>query len=85
MLHQPALLLGRLDHNEPHGWAPDCLADRLGVGRIVLVALDVGLHILCRHQPNLVAELRQLTHPMMRRGAGFHADEARRQGLEELY
>src|ERR1019366_6764482 len=85
MLHQPALLLDRLDHNEPHGWAPDRFADRLGVGGIVLVALDVGLHILRRHQTNLVAELRQFTRPIMCRGAGFHADKTRRQNLEELY
>src|ERR1022692_4543376 len=85
MLHQPALLLDRLDRDEPHGWAPDRFADRLGVGGIVLVALDVGLHILRRHQTNLVAELRQFTRPIMCRGAGFHADKAWRQSLEELY
>ena len=85
MLHQPALLLGRFDHYKPHGWAPDRLADRLGVGGIVLVALDVGLHILRRHQPNLVAKLRQLTRPIVGRGTGLHADKARRQGFEELY
>src|SRR5450759_2269532 len=85
MLHQPALLLDRLDRDEPHGWAPDRFADRLGVGGIVLVALDVGLHILRRHQTNLVAELRQFTRPIMCRGAGFHADKTRRQSLEELY
>ena len=85
MLHQPALLLGRLDRDEPHGRAPDRFADRLGVGGIVLVALDVGLYILRRHQPNLMPELRQLTRPIMCRGAGFHADKARRQSFEELY
>ena len=85
MLHQPALLLGRFDRDEPHGWAPDRFADRLGVGGIVLVALDVGLHILRRHQPNLMPELRQFTRPIMCRGAGFHADKARRQSFEELY
>src|SRR5512140_1791946 len=85
MLHQLALLLGRFDHYKPHGWAPDRFADSLGIGGIVLVALDVGLYILRRHQPNLMPELRQLTRPMMRRGTGFHADEARRQSFEELY
>src|ERR1035437_6583685 len=85
MLHQSALLLDRLDRDEPHSWAPDRFADRLGVGGIVLVALDVGLHILRRHQTNLVAELRQFTRPIMCRGAGFHADKAWRQSLEELY
>ena len=84
MQHQPALLLGRFDLHETHGRPPHRLADRLGVGGIVLVALDVGLHVLRRHQPHLVAKLRQFTRPIMRRGAGFHADQARRQRLEEL-
>src|SRR5271165_5000847 len=78
MLHQSTLLLRRLDRNEPNGWTPHCLADSLGVGGIVFVALDVSLYILRRHQPNLVAELRQLTCPIMRRGTGFHTDKARR-------
>ena len=54
------------------------LADRFGVGRVVLVALDVSLHVFRRHQPNLVTELRQLTRPIMRRGTGLHANEAGR-------
>ena len=40
-----ALWLGRFDLYETHGRPPRRLADRLGVGRIVLVALDVGLGI----------------------------------------
>lgn len=39
MLHQPALLRSRLDRYEPHGQAPHCFTDRLGVRGIVLVAL----------------------------------------------
>src|SRR5450759_3269159 len=85
MLHQPALLLGRFDRYKPHSWAPHRFADRLGVGGIVLVALDVGLYILRRPKPNLMSELRQLACPIMCRGAGFHADKARRQSFEELY
>ena len=84
MQHQPALLLGRFDLHETHGRPPHRLADRLGVGGIVLVALDVGLHVLRRHQPHLVAKLREFTRPIMGRGAGLHADKARRQRLEEL-
>src|SRR5437868_5362422 len=57
--------------------------DRLGVGGIVLVTLDVGLHVFCWHQPHPVAELRELARPIMSRGAGLHADEARRQRFEE--
>src|SRR5580700_2159883 len=84
MQHQPALLLGRFDLYETHGRPPRRLADRLGVGRIVLVALDVGLHVPRRHQPHPVAKFREFTRPIMSRGAGFHADKASRQRLEEL-
>ena len=35
------------------------------VGGIVLVALDVGLHVLRRHQPHLVAKLREFTCPIV--------------------
>jgi hypothetical protein len=42
MLHQPALLLGRLRPHKSHGGAANRLADRFGVGRVVLVALEVG-------------------------------------------
>src|ERR1035437_3873567 len=79
---QPALLLGRFDRYKPHSWAPHRFADRLGVGGIVLVALDVGLYILRRHQTNLMSELRQLARPVVRRGAGLHADEDPRQGAQ---
>jgi hypothetical protein len=85
MLHQPALLLGRLDLHKTHGRATNRLADRLGVGRIVLVALDVSLYVLRRHQTNLVTELPQLTCPIVRRCASLHANEAGRQSFEELH
>src|SRR5258706_4424975 len=85
MLHQLTLLFGRFDPHEAHGRAPNRLADRLGVSGIVLVALDVGLHILRRHQAHLVAELRQLARPVMRRSTGLHADQARRQNSKILY
>ena len=78
VLHQLTLLFGRFDPHEAHCRAPNRLTDRLGVGGIVLVALDVGLHIPRRHQTHLVAELRQLARPIVRRGTGLHADQARR-------
>lgn len=36
------LVLG-LDLDETHGWAARCFADRLGIRRIGLVALHIGL------------------------------------------
>jgi len=83
MQHQSALLFGRFDLHKTHSRTSHSLADRLGVGGIILVALDVGLHILRRHQTNLVAELRELTRPVMGRSAGLQADKARRQRFEE--
>ena len=46
-----ALLGVRADEAGPraHGRPPNRFADRLGISRIVFVALDVGLHILRRH------------------------------------
>ena len=83
VLHQLSLLFRRFDLHETHGRASHRLADRLGIGRVVLVALDVGLHVLRRHQTNLVTELGQLPRPIVRRGAGLHADETRRQASSQ--
>jgi len=80
---QSALLLGRLGLDEPHVWPAHGLADRLRISRIVLLALNVGLHVRRRHQSNLVAKRLQLTRPMMGRSAGFDADQARRHLLKE--
>src|SRR6516165_6916577 len=85
MLHQSALLLGRFRPHKSHPRPANCLADRLRVRRVVLVALDVSLHIPRRHQPNLVTEPRQLTCPVVRAGTGFDANEAGRQSFEELH
>jgi hypothetical protein len=85
MLHQPALLLGRLRPHKSHRRPANRLADCLRVRRIVLVALDVRLHVFRRHQPNLVAELRQLACPVVRRGTGFHANQTVRQRCEKLH
>src|SRR5262245_1742953 len=83
VLHQLALLLGRLDAHKAHGWAPDRLADRLGVSCVVLIALEIGLHVLRRHQTNLVSELGQLASPIVGCGTGLHPDQAWRQRCEE--
>src|ERR1700730_7877575 len=75
-------ILGPPPHNcapRPANLPPYCLPACC----LVFVALDVSFHILRRHQPNLVAELRQLTCPVVRGGTGLHANEARRQSLEK--
>src|SRR6516165_6991939 len=85
MLHQPALLLGRFRLHKSHRRPANRLADCLGVGRIVFVALDVGLHVFRRHQSNLVTELRQLACPVVRGGTSFHANQAGRQSCKKLH
>jgi hypothetical protein len=63
------LLRGRYDLHETRGRPPHRLANRLSIGGIVLVALDIGLHVFRRHQPYPVTKLRQFTRPVMGRGA----------------
>src|SRR5436190_24402918 len=83
MEHQAALLLECLVLDEPHVCPRDRLADSLGVGSIVLLPLDVRLHVGRRHQTHRMPQRFELARPMMRRSAGFDADEARRQPLKE--
>jgi hypothetical protein len=40
----------RFRPHKPYRWAANGLADRLGIRRVVFVALDIGLHVLRRHQ-----------------------------------
>src|SRR5258707_698979 len=47
--HQAALLLRRLGWHEPHVGSGDRLANRLSVGHVVLLPLDVWLHVGWRH------------------------------------
>src|SRR5262245_24400757 len=85
MLHQSTLLLGRLGHHKSHRWPTNRLTARFCVNRIVLVALDVSLHVLRRHQTHLMTKLPQLACPIVRRGAGFHPNQAWRQRFEKRY
>src|SRR4029453_2481159 len=49
----------------------------------VLVAFDVGLHVLRRHQPHLVAKRTQFPRPVVRRRTRLHPNHAARQPAEE--
>lgn len=53
-------------------------ADRFGIGGIVLLTPQIGLHIGRRHETHCVTQRRDLTRPIVGRCAGFHADQARR-------
>ncbi len=51
---------------------PNRLTDRFGIGRIVLVALEIGLHVLRWHQPHFLTQLGKFTCPIVRRGTGVY-------------
>ena len=61
-----------------------CNEPRRRIVRIVLAALEIGLHIARRHQPYRVAECQQPAAPMMRRRTGFDPHQAWRKAGEEL-
>jgi hypothetical protein len=81
--HRQTLLLDALHRNERHARPRHRLADRSGVTRIRLAALDIGLDVLRRHQLHGVPELGNLTPPIVRTAAGLHADQTLRQLGEE--
>ena len=54
--HQARLLFWRLDRDEPHRRPAHRLAQRFGVGRIILTALDIWLDQLRRNQLHLMAK-----------------------------
>src|SRR5262245_16149410 len=83
MEHQAALLLPRLGRHEPHVWPGDRLADGLSIGGIILLSLDVRLDVGRRHQAHRMTKTRKFAGPIMRGGAGFNSNEARRQLLDE--
>jgi hypothetical protein len=84
MQDQHALLLFALHRHEAHVRPCHRLADRLGIGRVVLAALEVGLDVARRHQPDLMAKRSQFPGPMVRGRAGLDADQAWRKVSEEL-
>jgi hypothetical protein len=77
MDRQRRLLLRRLDRDVAHRRTRYRLADRLGVTRIGLPALDVSLHIGRGHQTHLVAKLADLARPIVARTARLDSHQAR--------
>src|SRR6202011_3767944 len=74
MQGKDALLLDGLDGHEAHIRSAHGLADRLRVGRIGLVALDVGLHVLRWDKADEVPEPAQLSRPVVSTRARLHPD-----------
>src|SRR3954452_4025570 len=83
MQHHGALLLWCLHCHEPHRRPRNRFTDRFCIGSIILATLDVGLHVLSRHQPNIMPQRDQLAGPIMRGVTRLHPDQASRQLLEE--
>jgi esterase/lipase superfamily enzyme len=81
---QHALLLFALHRHKAHVRPRHRLADSLRIGRVVLAALEVGLDVARRHQPDLMAKRRQFRGPMVRGRTGLDADQAWRKVSEEL-
>src|SRR5215472_17594931 len=70
------LLLFGLDRNKAHARPLGCFTDRLCIGGIVLLPLDERLDVGRRDQPHTMAQLSNLTRPVVRTGTGFHRDDA---------
>lgn len=81
--HRGGLFGLTLHGHEAHGRTLRGLTDRFGIGRIVLLPLDEGLHVGRRDQLHCVAELADLPAPVMRAGTGLHSDDARGLSGEE--
>jgi hypothetical protein len=81
--NQAALLLGGFGWDKPHVGPGDCLANGLCISRIILLALDVGLHIGRWDQPHGVTQCLELARPVVRRPAGFDTDQTWRKLVEE--
>lgn len=63
--------------HELHARSRHRLADCFCIGRVVLAALEVGLDVARRHQPDLVAERDQFARPEVRSRARLDALQAR--------
>jgi len=59
MPHQLRLVVDRTNRHEPLAQPPRRLANRRCVGRVVLVAPDIGFHMRWRQQSNLMSEFDQ--------------------------
>ena len=76
--HALRLLLPRLYRHETHRRPRGRLADRLGVGGVVLLPLHERLHVDRRDQLHLMTELLELSAPVVRARTGLHRYDASR-------
>ena len=78
------LLPRLLDGHTAHVRAQQRLADRFGIGSVVLVALDEGFDILCGDEPDRVPQCGELARPVVRSPASFQPDQAGSKLSKEL-
>jgi len=76
--HLRGLLLDALDRNKAGARTAHRLAICLRVGRVVLAAAYIRLHMLRCHQHRLMAQRRQRTRPVVRAAARLQSDPDRR-------
>ncbi len=79
MQHLNVLLFGTLQRHKAHARPAHRFTDRLGIVRVILVALDIGFHELRRNQASVMPHLLQLSSPVMGTGTRLKADHRRRQ------
>src|SRR6516225_4618943 len=70
------LLLFGLDRNKAHARPLRRFTDGLCIGRIVLLPPDERLDVGWCDQAHVMAQLTDLTRPVVRTGTGFHRDDA---------
>src|SRR5215472_8093800 len=70
------LLLFGLDRNEAHARPLGRFTDRLCIGGIILLPLDERFDVGRRDQAHMMAQLSDLTRPVVRAGTGFHRHDA---------
>src|SRR5438477_2259264 len=71
--------------NKPHRRPGRRFGDGFGVALVVLLRLDIGLHVLRRHQPDHVPTRLQKPAEMMRAAARLHRDYAGWQARRKLH
>src|SRR3954447_6222378 len=80
--HGARLLFLGLNRDKAHRRSTCRLSDRFGVGRIVLLTLDERFDVSGWDQSNLMPEVTDGPHPVVRAPTGFHGDAARLLGKE---
>src|SRR5690349_20436619 len=64
-----------LEGDKTHRQTCRGLCNRLRIAIVVLLRLDVGTHILRRHQPHVIALLLELPPKVMRNATCLHCDD----------